>query len=85
MKVMHHDEKIGIALTEEEMLLTIKAFGTSRALLRLIDNMAFTPTGVNSEFIQWFSDLEKDYRKIYENYKESKSLPTIQEDCETCD
>ena len=85
MKAVHHDEKIGIALTDEEMLLTIKALGTSRALLRLINNMAFTPTGVNSEDIKWFTELEDDYRKIYENYKENKSLPTIQEDCENCD
>lgn len=85
MKAVHHDEKIGIALTDEEMLLTIKALGTSRALLRLINNMAFTPTGVNSEFIKWFTELEEDYRKIYENYKENKSLPTIPEDCENCD
>ena len=84
MKVMHHPEKIGIALTEEEMTLTIRAMTVTLAVLSLIDKLGLSD-GITESSIKWLNDLEKDYRKIYENYKENKSLPTVQEDCEPCD
>ena len=87
MKVIHHNEKIGVALTEEEMTLTIRAMTIALAVLSLIDTLGLT-TGITESSLKWLDDLQKDYRKIHENYKQNKkdkSTPTIQEDCEPCD
>jgi len=87
MKVIHHNEKIGVALTEEEMTLTIRAMTITLAVLSLIDTLGLT-TGITESSLKWLDNLEKDYRKIHENYKKNKkdeSIPTIQEDCEPCD
>tara|TARA_R110002020_G_scaffold460804_1_gene679452 strand:+ start:1027 stop:1290 length:264 start_codon:yes stop_codon:yes gene_type:complete len=87
MKTLQHNEKIGVALTEEEMTLTIRAMTVTLAVLSLIDNLGLTD-GITKSSLNWLDNLEKDYRKIYENYKQDKkdeSIPTIQEDCETCD
>ena len=87
MKTLQHNEKIGVALTEEEMTLTIRAMTVTLAVLSLIDNLGLTD-GITKSSLNWLGNLEKDYRKIYENYKQDKkdeSIPTIQEDCETCD
>jgi hypothetical protein len=87
MKTLQHNEKIGVALTEEEMTLTIRAMTVTLAVLSLIDKLGLT-TGITGSSLKWLDNLEKDYRKIHENYKQNKkdkSLPTIQEDCETCD
>ena len=84
MKVMYHEEKIGVALTEDEMALTIRAMTTALAVLSLIDKLGLS-TGITESSLKWLTNLEKDYSKIYENYKENKSLPTVQEDCEPCD
>ena len=70
MKNMHHDEKIGIALTEEEMTLTIRAMTITLAVLSLIDTLGLTD-GITESTLKWLDDLKKDYRKIYENYKEA--------------
>tara|TARA_Y100000034_G_scaffold132707_1_gene196341 strand:- start:1146 stop:1412 length:267 start_codon:yes stop_codon:yes gene_type:complete len=88
MKVMHHKEKIGVALTDEEMSLTIRALTTAMAVLSMVDKLGLS-TGITESSLKWMSALEKDYRRINENYKQNKkkdkSIPTIQEDCEPCD
>ena len=87
MRTLKHDEKIGIALTEEEMTLTIRAMTVTLAVLSLIDKLGLT-TGITGSSLKWLDNLEKDYREIHENYKQNKkdkSLPTLQENCETCD
>ena len=87
MKVIHHNEKIGVALTEEEMTLTIRAMTITLAVLSLIDTLGLT-TGITESSLKWLDNLEKDYRKIHEDYKQNKkdeSISTIQEDCEPCD
>tara|TARA_R110000824_G_scaffold42219_1_gene124577 strand:- start:286 stop:528 length:243 start_codon:yes stop_codon:yes gene_type:complete len=71
MKVMNHKEKIGIALTEEEMSLTIRALTITLALLSLIDKLGLT-TGITESSNKWLSNLKGDYNKIYEDYKETK-------------
>ena len=81
MKVMNHKEKIGIALTEEEMSLTIRALTITLALLSLIDKLGLT-TGITGSSLKWLDELQKDYREINENYKQNKkdeSITTAQE------
>ena len=63
------DEIIGIAITEEEMTLTLRALTISLAVLSLIDRLGLT-TGITESSIKWLTELDKDYRGIYEDYKE---------------
>jgi len=81
MRTLKHDEKIGIALTEEEMTLTIRAMTVTLAVLSLIDKLGLT-TGITGSSLKWLDELQKDYREINENYKQNKkdeSITTAQE------
>ncbi len=64
MKTLQHNEKIGVALTEEEMTLTIRAMTVTLAVLSLIDKLGLT-TGITESSLKWLDNLEKDYRKIH--------------------
>ena len=65
MRTLKHDEKIGIALTEEEMTLTIRAMTVTLAVLSLIDKLGLT-TGITGSSLKWLDELQKDYREINE-------------------
>ncbi len=89
MKLVKQDkETIGIALTEEEMFVTIQALTLSRSL---IDTVKMATDSSKSEVIsKSISKLESDYRRIHERYKEKISRGEVEtffppQNCEVCE
>lgn len=90
--VKQNKETIGLALTEEEMFVTIQALTLSRSL---IDTVRIATDSTKSEVIsKSITNLESDYRSIYEKYKEKLARGEethveegrhLSQNCEVCE
>lgn len=88
MKLVEHKEKIGIALTEEELFVNLQALTISKGILDIVNK--FSDSGKIKHIINAITILETDYRSINEQYKEKVARKEVTnvlppQNCEVCE
>ena len=90
--VKQNKEKIGIALTEEELFVNIQSLVISRSILDVVSK--FSDSEKTNVMNKSITKLENDYRRIHEKYKEKLARGEehhveaggfVSENCELCE